>query len=170
MLKFGKVRYRRREDQWRPRFIFEWESMEINCEGSEDFLRQELPKILETVTSLHADQEKVADKQKDTNLGQTNHIKLAITTVASKFACSTGPELVMAAAAKLALIDGLKEFSRDELHNEMKEASGYYKATYGSNLTVNINGLVKSGKLLGISQGKYAVPEQIKTEWRAKLA
>lgn len=144
--------------------------IEVDCEGSEEFLRQEFPKILEAVTKLREISPGSGDPPPPHDDPSATKKKFTTATAAASFGCSSGSDLVTAAAAKLTVCDGLEEFSRDDLHTEMKKATGYYKSTYTSNLSGYLNSLVKSQKLLEVSTGKYAVPSNLKAEWVAKLA
>jgi hypothetical protein len=146
--------------------------LEVGCEGSEDFIKQELPKILEIVAGLRrhnaANDSSVLNNPPPGNTRNPKH--LSVTTVAAKFACKSGPELVEAGAAKLAVIDGMDDFSRENLLDAIKKATGYYKATYSNNLTVYLNGLIKNQRLLETGEGKFSVPPNVRAEWESKLA
>jgi hypothetical protein len=85
--------------------------------------------------------------------------KLEATTgsIAAKLDCKSGPELVMAAAARLTFVLQTATFARQKIIDEMKTASAYYKSTYVSNLSSSLNNLVKDGKLNEPSQGNYAL-------------
>jgi len=147
--------------------------LELDCQGSEGFLRQELPKILDAITKLRQITPISNDPSNDSNDSDSavaKPTKTTTTSVAARLGCSSGADLVTAAAAKLTVNDGLSEFSRDALHTEMKSASGFYKTTYTSNLSAYITSLVKSQKLLEVAAGKYAVPPKLKAEWMSKLA
>jgi hypothetical protein len=78
-------------------------------------------------------------------------------SLAAKLNVKTGPDLLMAAAARLTFVTSLPTFPRQMLIDEMKTASAYFKANYVGNLTSALNKLVKDGKLNEPSQGNYAL-------------
>src|ERR1700683_4655372 len=86
--------------------------LEIDCEGSEDFLKQEFPKILEAVAGLRrnsAGPEDLSAPVGSPTIKPANPNSLTVTSVAAKFACKSGPDLLEAAAAKLVVVDGLAD-------------------------------------------------------------
>jgi len=147
--------------------------LEVDCEGSEEFLKQEFPKLLEAVANLRRSMPGSTDpgsSERSAPPKATNVNSLGITSIAAKFGCQSGITLLEAAAAKLTIVDKMTEFSRDNLNDVIKKATGYYKSSYTSNLTNYISGLVKDQRLLDIGGGKYAVPPAVKAEWETKLA
>ena len=146
--------------------------IEVEYEGSESFLKQELPALIKTVTEL--------SKSAGVTLGniESNHDKgksdagmpqLSITSIATKIPCSSGPDLVLAAAAHLTLVKKSEVFSRKQLLDEMKAASGFYKSSYRDNLTAYLKSLLKD-KLNERSTGQYSLSESARKELESKLA
>lgn len=157
-------------------------AIEIEYEGSEVFLKEELPQLLSAVSDLytrsHASSSlppASSDTTRDSSNPSTNNgdikPKLEATTgsIAAKLACKSGPDLVMAAAARLTFVLQLSTFSRQRLTDEMKTASAYYKASYVSNLSKSLNGLVKDGKLNEPTQGSYALTAASLSEMEPRL-
>lgn len=145
-------------------------AIEVEYEGSETFLKEELPQLLSAVSDLYArsratlelpsaSQNTSANAAPGSNTNVGNQPKLEATTgsIAAKIGCKSGPELVMAAAARLTFVIQSTTFARQKIIDEMKTASAYYKATYLKNLTSYLNNLVKDGKLNEPSQGNYAL-------------
>jgi hypothetical protein len=144
-------------------------AIEIEYEGSEVFLKEELPQLLSTVSDLYtkshaslAPRSSDPDAESDLPGVSTNgdaKPKLEATTgsIAAKLASKSGSDLVMAAAARLTFVLQLQTFSRQKIIDEMKTASAYYKSTYVNNLSKSLNVLVKDGKLNEPSQGNYAL-------------
>jgi hypothetical protein len=145
-------------------------AIEVEYEGSETFLKEELPQLLAAVADLYAKSHAALEPPQtspitsanvptglNTNAG--NRAKLEATTgsIAARLGCKSGPELVMAAAARLTFVLQTSTFARQKITDEMKTASAYYKATYLNNLTPYLNNLVKDGKLNEPSQGNYAL-------------
>jgi hypothetical protein len=78
-------------------------------------------------------------------------------TIAAKLAANTGPKLLMAAAAHLGLVAKKETFTRDEILEQMKSATGYYKSTYVGNLTKSVGTAIKDGNLSEHSKNVYAL-------------
>lgn len=146
-------------------------AIEVEYEGSEAFLKEELPQLLSAVSELYSkahagDGTLLAaagvpnQSAAGTNtVGHAQKPKFEATTgsLAAKLAVKSGPELILAAAARLTFVSQTPTFARQKLIDEMKTASAYYKATYLNNLTAYLNGLVKDGKLNEPTQGNYAL-------------
>lgn len=145
-------------------------AIEIEYEGSETFLKEELPQLLSAVSDLYTKshtslESQFSDRGTSTNspmganTNSTSKPKIEATTgsIAAKLNCRSGPELVMAAAARLTFVLQASTFSRQKIIDEMKTATAYNKASYLSNLTQSLNNLVKDGKLNEPSQGNYAL-------------
>ena len=149
-------------------------SVEVDFEGSEEFLKSEFMKLVSSVSELSKEgglgippgEAGVSDQEE----GKT--IQWSTDTIASKLACKTGPDLVLAASAHLAFTDGKKSYTRKEIHEEMKTATGHYKESFsGGNLTRYFKGLVKKGKLNELATGKiYALSQETFTKLRQNLA
>jgi hypothetical protein len=145
-------------------------AIEVEYEGSETFLKEELPQLLSAVSDLYAKSRTVLESPSSSqntsvnsqaglnaNSGSTPKLEATTGSIAAKLGCKSGPELVMAAAARLTLVLQATTFARQKIIDEMKTASAYFKATYVSNLTVSLNNLVKDGKLNEPSKGHYAL-------------
>lgn len=138
--------------------------IEVEYEGSEQFLKKELHELLEAVSKLHresgeADEseletEKVASPQKSKTSGK---IAGSTATFASKLGCNDGPGLIVAAAAYLTFDQKMESFSRQQLLTAAKSAKSYYKKTISNNLTSTLNRLVKEQALVENSTGTYAL-------------
>jgi len=150
------------------------DQLEVDCEGSEEFVRVELPKILEAVSKFN----QIAGS--DTGRGDDGELtarrtagpkstRVTTATVAAKLDAKTGTDVAMAAAAKLALVDSQDEFSRDDLLTEMKNAKGFYKKTHSGNLSAHLNSLVKQGKLHEVSADRYSIPQSVKSNMEQLL-
>jgi hypothetical protein len=147
-------------------------AIEVEYEGSETFLKEELPQLLSAVSELYskahasgaaslsgigAPHQPVASSSSGTGAAQKPKLEATTGSIAAKLAAKSGPELILAAAARLTFVSQTPTFARQKLIDEMKTASAYYKATYLNNLTSYLNGLVKDGKLNEPSQGNYAL-------------
>lgn len=139
--------------------------VEVEYEGPEDFLRDELQDLLSAVVELHQANGDADANSSSTTKMEGNAAKAAppgeytgtVNTWAAKLGAKSGPDLVIAAMAKLTLVDGLPTVSRATLLSEMKSATSYYKKSYGSNLSVSLKGLVTSDRLREISKDTFAL-------------
>lgn len=144
-------------------------AIEIEYEGSEIFLKEELPQLLSAVSDLYAKSRDSLDFSSDkaggnpaeagTGTKPSGQSNLQATTgsIAAKLGVKSGSELIMAAAARLTLVLQTPIFPRSKISEEMKTASAYYRATYLKNLSFSLNVLVRDGKLNEPSQGNYAL-------------
>lgn len=147
--------------------------VEIEYEGSEEFLKQELPQLLTTAMELR----KAADasgskagagggeKKGASPLGAAT-----TATIAARLKVKSGPDLLIAAAARLTLIQNKDTFTRQELLAEMQTASSYYKKSYSNNLSSYLSGCVSSGDLTETARHTYALGATKKESLEAQLA
>ncbi len=148
--------------------------IEVEYEGTENFLKEELPQLLEAVANLYKQSGLPEMKQDSGSTGGTGTgtPQLQSTTggIAAKLGCKSGPELAIAAAARQTFAAGKATFSCKDILNEMKTASNYYKSTYSGNLSVILNGLVKDGALLEPAKDTYSLSADKKAELGKQLA
>lgn len=134
--------------------------IEVEYEGSEAFLKQELPNLIKTVTELSRSANVVEQQEDEKGGGKPKVVKtiqLSTSSIAAKRSCSSGADLVMAAATHLALVKKQILFSRHELLKEMKTATGFFKNTYVNNLSVILKRLLKTDKLTEPSTGNFSL-------------
>jgi len=144
--------------------------IEVEYEGSEDFLKEELPRFLEAVSNLYKQSGLPAMSPAGASGGGAPQLQGTTGSIAAKLLCKTGPDLIMAAAARLTFVAGQETFNRKDLLKEMKAAKAYYKTSHRDNLTGSLNGLTKDGKLLEIAKDTYSLSANSKSELGAKLA
>jgi hypothetical protein len=142
-------------------------AIEVEYEGSESFLKEDLQELLRGVAQLYEQSKAALESSSDSADEQQGNpaaaarstAKLQATTgsIAAKLNASSGPELILAAAARLTLALQMETFSRQKLTEEMKTATAYYKPTYVKNLSGYLKNLIKDGKLNEPSQGNFAL-------------
>ena len=147
--------------------------LEVEYEGSESFLKEDIFRLMEKVIGFHAEHStalsaalpQATTEDEDATVGQPE-INMSTSTIATSLNAKSGPELAIAAAAYLTLVQNKGKFSRDEIHENMKNATSYYKRSMSNNLTSLLQRLVKNGRLNEISDGHYALsaPERKKME------
>jgi hypothetical protein len=152
--------------------------VEIDYEGTEEFLKQELPQLLKTAMELHkasgasVSSGVVATQSKSSAVGSSSAVpSLTTGSIAAKLGAKTGTDLLTAAAAHLALVKKTEPFSRQVLLAEMKSATSYYKANYSGNLSKLLKtALQKGGVLSETAKNAYAMTASSRANLEAKLA
>ena len=145
--------------------------IEVEYEGSEAFLKEELPQLLKAVSDLYSKSNLVKEFNPDGGTPPPSGTLQGTTgTIAAKLAVKQGPDLILAAAARLSFVLGKSAFSRQEIIDEIKSANAYYKKSYLANLTQSLNNLMKDGKLLEPSTGTYSLSATTQADLKARLA
>jgi hypothetical protein len=167
----------RKEVQMTSKIRIKLGQIEVEYEGPEEFNKQELLGLIKTVSELSKTAGlaplAAADSLTPASTGalpEKHGMQMSTSTIAAKTKSKKGPDLVLAAAASLAVMKNRNSFTRQEILEEMKTATGFFKTSYGGNLTVHLTGLVKSHKLLEISPGRYALEANTRTELESQLA
>lgn len=151
-------------------------SIEVEFEGSESFLKEELPQLLSAVSELHAtsggqpigtDSTPAAH---DGSSPKAKKIEATTASIAARLQAKSGPDLIMAAVARITYALGQDVCSRQMIGQEMKSASSYYKRTYMNNLSKYLDVLVKDNKLNEPSSGNYALTANARSELEPRLA
>ena len=149
--------------------------LEVNFEGSEEFIKNELLTMLGKVKDMFSI-EQVSQIPPPTQIQPTYMpdtgaaLKSNVKAMALKLNAKTGPDLVIAAAAHLTFVEGCEEFSRKQILANMKKAKGIYKNSFGSNLGQALNILVKNGKLNSTGTDSYTLPQEVREELKIQLA
>lgn len=150
-------------------------SIEIEYEGTPNFLEDGLPNLIERVIDFYkANAEALPDEEQNSQTSDVAQFGKVIShstnTIAAHMGGSSCTELALAAAAQLAFVAKKETFSRSDILSEMKEASSYYSSNMSSNLSKSLESLVKSKRLNLIKQGTYALSAGEKSALEAKLA
>jgi len=149
---------------------------EIDYEGEANFLKSELPAIVDLFSKANIQSQPIEVKPDERRIItdhdhsiQTSKTNYSVSTIANKCGASSGSQLALAAAACLTFTDGRDAFSRQELLKKMQEAKSYYKKSYGSNLSKTLASLVKSNALLEGTSNTYSLSAEKNHEMRGKL-
>jgi hypothetical protein len=146
-------------------------AIEVEYEGSEAFLKKELPDLMKSITELYKSVRTLVEQPEEQGGDfEQKRIKLSTKSIAAKLNCSSGRKLVIAAASHLTLTKNQDSFTRKQLLSEMQSASGYYKKTYADNLSNCLKGLLKDDTLTEPSGGNYSLSEQKRKEIGGLLA
>jgi hypothetical protein len=154
---------------------------EIEYRGDAQFLKDEvLPKvdkILEMVES-RADlqrpppplQLEKADEVVTPLPPGNNNLEHSTNTIATLLDAKTASDLAFAAAGHLTLVMKQERITRSEIHEEMKSATAFYKASNANNLSNALKALVKADRLRLVAEDTYAMPNKSRKELEALLA
>ena len=150
---------------------------EVECEGSEAFVKDELPELIRLMAELAPtapEAPEFAERSSEPSSGEapvsTSKIVGTTLTIAQRLKAKSGRELLYAAAAHLAFVANKEEFSRAELAGAMKSATGVWKQTFMNNLSAIINNAAKEGDLFEVRAGVYALPIKKREELETALA
>lgn len=149
--------------------------MAIECEANEGFVRDHLRKTVEELLAvaneptLNATDNAQSHAPNGSTLYKNESINLSIAAIAQRLETRTATDLALAAGAYLALAKDKAEFSRDELHSEMKTATGFYSQTMSGNLSKSLAALTKNKSFNQTANGKYALTSRKAEEIRSKL-
>lgn len=148
--------------------------VEVEYEGTETFLKDELLDMVKAVSELYRE---LGGKIQETGSGagggeRTGGSYTGTTNqVATKLGISKGADLIAAAGAKIHFVDGKERFSRNELLEEAKTASSHYSdSTHRKNLSSILQTLVKNDTFNEPSTDTYALTETAIKTMGTKLA
>lgn len=152
---------------------------EIEYEGGERFLKEEVmptvEKMLELVQERTELQRSVPAVIHESAANAPLHLpnrsgpSHSTNTIATLLGASTGGDLVIAAAARLILIEAKDTFNRAELLKEMQSATTFYKQTMSNNLTKTLKGLAKEDRLRLVSANTYSLSHKERQTLEQKL-
>jgi hypothetical protein len=147
-------------------------NVEVEYEGPEAFVNKKLPELIANVAKIKGTgrvRRDGSDEERDTK-DKPGEMTGTTNTIAAKLGCETGPDLILAAATRLALVLGKSSFMRKELLAEMKQASTYYKKSYKGNLTQNLSSLVKANSLNETAKDTYSLAAGTRADLKKKLS
>ncbi len=106
-------------------------------------------------------------EQKSIGAGQWN---FSTDTIATIIGASSGPDLIIAAAAHLHFVQAKTTFSRHELTSQMRSAPSHFKTTFVNNLSAYLSGLTRADRLRLSGNDIYALSNKERQSLEAKLA
>lgn len=144
---------------------------ELSCTGTESFLTQQIPVILDYLKEFGTPTE-TGNTREEASRGTGNGSKtgyLAVNSIAAKMNVTSGTDLILAAV--FSLTQGEKaQASRPEIINEMRKATSYFKKSVVNNLSNYLSTLIKEGELLEQASENYALSVKARAEIESKLA
>ncbi len=150
--------------------------VEVEYEGTDEFLKKELPDLLKAVVELHSktshnenDEEPAADKPKGAARPSAPKT-LSTSTVAASISAKSGSDSALAAAATLIVGEGHESVSRAQLLTAMQSAKAYYKGTYSNNLSAYLATLVRTHALLDHGNDHFGLHDTKRKDLEKKVA
>ena len=151
--------------------------IEIEYKGAASFLESGLMSLMEKVVGFHKDHKEAipvdpapANANGKSSAESTVELDHSTNTIATLLGAKSGPDLIIAAAACLTLVQGRDRFTRKEVLAEMQTAASFFKVTYRNNLSKYLDGLVKGDRLRLVGESTYAISSQEKNALEKKLA
>jgi hypothetical protein len=150
-------------------------AFEVEFEGSEDFIKNNLQDFIECLPMpkgvVVTPTATVAGIQGTANGAAYEGDQTTTTsTIAQKLGGGSGPELALAAVARLVVVLAQPSAARDEILNEMKNATTFYKSSYSGNLSKILGRLVKNGDVNDIGGNRYNLSQTKRASVVAALA
>jgi hypothetical protein len=147
-------------------------NIEVEYEGTEAYLKADLPNLIESLAGLPLGEEPVAEEEEelpDASDPTNKKIQLTTNSIASQLKANSGKDLVLAACAHLHLVKGQSTFRRKNILAEMRLANNYFKNSFASNLGASLASLVKGGKLIERAKDEYALDAKTLSDLDTRL-
>lgn len=151
---------------------------QISYEGSEDFLKngflETLQQLLDSpiwnrTNETPRDDAKVSSGGNTFGTRETSVPQMTMNNLCAKLECQTGTDLTLAACVYLTYMSNQEQLARREIIQVMKGATRYFKETYTSNLSSQLQTLVKQDKLMERSKDVYVLTAVYSREVEALL-
>lgn len=144
-------------------------ALEIEYEGDQAFIEERLLDFVSSASELMDLRQ--ATGVSGASVAQSDYNNdLSTNTIAQIISVKTGSELALAAIAKINLVKKQPAARRQDILDEMREASTYFRETYSSNLSAYLDTLVKGKRINLISKGTYALAAGERQRLEAALA
>jgi hypothetical protein len=148
--------------------------LEVECEGTEEFLKDELPKLLDAFLKLQPKVPPAVDRptaglpDSAGTAGGTG-LDFSMPEFANRLEAETAAQLMTAAGAFLMLVKKQVPFKRKELLETMKLASSQFKPAMTSNFDTTKKKLLKEGVFNEPNKGEFTVKAPTLATLKAKL-
>ncbi|MEL7683770.1 hypothetical protein AAG594_05475 [Citromicrobium bathyomarinum] len=151
-------------------------SVEVEFEGEGEFARSGALDILKEVIRLAPDASWPVF-ERDRRAGTlgvvdaaTPNRDLTIATIAAHFDPKGTQDLIQCALAKLQIVDGANQATKDEIWECIKGATGYFKSSMNRNFPRDLGRMVKSKKVNEVASGTYSLTALTRKELEAMVA
>jgi hypothetical protein len=152
---------------------------EAEGEGTETFIKDTFPDIVSAVLDLHRNSHlpvPLVEAEQFPPADTTGVVLPAVSvagttkTMAAKLGVKSGADLLLAAAAHLTFVAEHETFSRQQLLDDAKTASGYCNRNFSKNLSNYLDSAIKQGKLIETAAKTYTLTSQARSQMEAQLA
>ena len=163
----------------KTRFRVKRGAAEIEYEGGTQFLKEEImptvDKILEMVESRAELQRPMPMLQIDNStemLNSTTTVEVlhSTNTIATMLGAKSASDLAIAAVAQLSFVQKKERLSRQEILDEMKSATSFFKSTYVNNHSNSLKVLTKGDRLRLLAPDTYGLSHKARKELEKLLA
>lgn len=149
-------------------------AIEIEYEGTEEFIKNNLPNLLELLLYFSPEDEFVESEEKEEPLPETidpakKKLEMTTNAISAKLNVKTASDLVIATCAHLTFVKGADSYKRSNILAEMKTANNYFKKSYTNNLSKSLKTLVKNGRIIERSKDTYALDSDEKKKLEKEL-
>lgn len=133
-------------------------AVSIEYDGEQSYIENGLVEFLDNVIQKSSSvPQATLDSATPTSAPTSASLALSTNTIAQNIGVKTGSDLALAAITKLNLIKGQSAAARQEILDEMREATTYFKDSYVSNLSAYLDTLVKSRRVNLVAKATYAL-------------
>lgn len=147
-------------------------AVEIEYEGREEFLKDEImPKIVEMMELVEAEADlrksppllpyqaasTIESDQDDSRPTPPTAPTLTTSTIASIMSAESATDLAIAASARLIMVSGQDPITRQQILDEMKTATAYFKKSFVNNHSNTLNTLVKADRMRLVAKDTYTL-------------
>lgn len=161
------------------RFRIKLGGAELDYEGGVDFLKAEIMPIVERILGMLETRAEFLDPLPTPHVDQSSKgaisagvpdLSHSTNTIARLLNAKSASDLVIAAAAHLTLMQKKERLSRQELLDEMKKASSFFKSSYVNNLSNSLKVLVNADRLRLLAPDTYGLSHKERTTLEKILA
>lgn len=154
---------------------------EIEFEGNSEFLKNEVMPtigkmlhIVERKTDLPDSPKLLPSNTKPSDTEIITHdselSQLTTSTIAGMINAGSATDLALAASARLILFGSQDPITRQQILDEMKSATAYFKKTFINNHSNTLKTLVKADRLRLVADDAYTLSPKERKEIEAKIS
>lgn len=153
--------------------------IEVKYEGDPEYLESGLKDLIGNLADIHntlPTKAKVVSVAAANEGGENhapqphNQIMLGTASIAARTDARTGPDLAICAMAHLELAKGATSYTRKDILAEMKNATGYYSNSMGSNIGQSMTTLLKAKRMNEVGSGQFCLSATEKKKLETSLA
>lgn len=151
-------------------------SVEVEYEGCGEFARSGVLDLLRDALALAPNSGKGLGADVDgafiepQAFGDGEHSSVTVATIAAHFEPQGAQDLVLCALAKLQVLEGASQASKEDIWECMKGATGYFKASMSKNFPRDLGRMVKGKKINEVATNEYSLTAATRKELEARVA